>query len=236
MPRKPRFFLPDVPVHIVHRGHSRDPVFFEDQDYATYAHWVRESALRYGLSVHAFVLMTNHVHLLVTPSSESSVSPFMQYVGRRYVPYVNHKYGKSGSIWEGRFKASLVQAEDYLLTTMRYIELNPVRAGMVELPGHYRWSSFVHNSGIQRIGFLKPHSLYLALGENPAERVVAYKELFRYHLDNETMVRITEAWLTGTPLGSAYFLEKVESVLEKRVGQTRRGRPRKETGKGLRPL
>ena len=225
MPRKPRFFIPDVPVHIVHRGHSRDPVFFEDQDYATYAHWLREGAKKYQIAIHAFVLMTNHVHLLVTPKETDSVSRFMQFVGRRYVPYVNDKYGKSGSIWEGRFKASLVQAETYLMSAMRYIELNPVRANMVESPGHYRWSSFVHNAGIREIGFIEFHPLYSALGESTSERSLAYRELFKSHLGPETLKRITEAWLSGTPLGNDYFKEKVEMTLAKKVGQTRRGRP-----------
>lgn len=234
MPRKPRFFLPDVPVHIVHRGHSREPVFFEDQDYATYAHWVREGSRRYGIAVHAFVLMTNHVHLLVTPKEAQGVSRLMQYVGRRYVPYINYKYGKSGTLWEGRFKASLVQAETYLMSTMRYIEMNPVRANMVESPGHYRWSSFVHNAGVREIGFVRFHPLYMALGENALERVQAYRALFRSHLDSETMKNITEAWLSGTPLGNDYFREKVEMTLLRKVGQTKRGRPRnQDTGKGL---
>jgi putative transposase len=138
MPRKPRFFLSGIPLHIVQRGHSRDPVFFEDQDYVTYAYWLHKAAVRYQVSIHAYVLMTNHVHLLITPVDASSVSAFMQFIGRHYVPYINHKYGRSGSIWEGRFKSSLVDSESYLLATMRYIELNPVRASMVESPSQYR--------------------------------------------------------------------------------------------------
>lgn len=113
MPRKPRFYLPGVPVHIVQWGNSRSSVFFEKQDYATYAHWVKEASEKYNIAVHAFVLMTNHIHLLVTPPKAKHVSLFMQFIGRRYVPYVNRKYAKSGSIWEGRYKASLVQEETY---------------------------------------------------------------------------------------------------------------------------
>ncbi len=141
MPRKPRFFLPDIPVHVVQRGHSREPVFFEDSDYRAYLDWLAEAATRYECAIHAYVLMTNHVHILVTPREREGVSRMMQYVGRRYVPYVNYTYGTSGSIWEGRYKASLVHDDQYLLTCMRYIELNPVRANMTSTPGQYRFSS-----------------------------------------------------------------------------------------------
>ena len=151
MPRKPRFYLSGVPVHIVQRGHCREPVFFDRQDYVTYLYWLKEASNKYGVSVHAFVLMTNHVHFLVTPDTTTGVSLFMQYIGRRYVPYINHKYGRSGSLWEGRYKSSLVQEEGHFLKVMKYIELNPVRACMVELPGHYRWSSFCHNSGTKKL-------------------------------------------------------------------------------------
>ncbi|MGH7249958.1 MAG: transposase, partial [Minisyncoccia bacterium] len=116
MPRKPRFYLAGVSVHIVQRGHSREPVFFEDGDYQAYLGWLKEAAQRYGCAVHAYVLMTNHVHILVTPARKDSVTLMMQYVGRRYVPYINVTYGTSGTLWEGRYKASLVQDEQYLLT------------------------------------------------------------------------------------------------------------------------
>ena len=124
MPRKPGFFLPDVPVHIVQRGQSREPVFFEADDYHAYLHWLKESAARYECAIHAYVLMTSHIHILATPKNKHSISQMMQYIGRRYVPYINHTYGTSGSIWEGRFKASLIHDEQYLLTCLRYIEMN----------------------------------------------------------------------------------------------------------------
>ncbi len=225
MPRKPRFFIPGVPVHIVHRGHSRDPVFFEDEDYSTYAYWLGEASKRYGIQIHSFVLMTNHVHLLITPPETISTSLFMQYIGRRYAPYMNQKYGKNGSIWEGRYKASLVQVEDYFLATMRYIELNPVRAGMVESPSHYRWSSFCHNSGLRAISFVRYHSVYISLAGSDEARFETYKELFRSQLDQEVMKQIADAWLTGTPLGNDYFREKVEAQLLQKVGHYKRGRP-----------
>ena len=116
MPRKPRFFLPDIPAHIVQRGHSREPVFFEDGDYHAYLHWLSEAADRYECAIHAYVLMTNHIHILATPKDKQGISRMMQYIGRRYVPYINHTYGTSGSIWEGRYKSSLIHDEQCLLT------------------------------------------------------------------------------------------------------------------------
>ena len=122
MPRKPRFFLPEVPVHIVQRGNNRQAVFFDDSDYRAYLNWLREAASRYGCDVHAYVLMTNYVHLLLTPRERESVSRVLQNVGRRYVPYINHTYSRTGTLWEGRFKASLVQEQGYVMACYRYID------------------------------------------------------------------------------------------------------------------
>jgi len=140
MPRRARLNLPDVPLHIVQRGNNRQPTFFSEDDYVFYLACLRESAERHSCDVHAYVLMTNHVHLLVTPYQPDGASRLMQSVGRRYVQYVNYTYRRTGTLWEGRFKASLVESESYLLTCYRYIELNPVRARMVEDPTEYRWS------------------------------------------------------------------------------------------------
>jgi len=170
-------------------------------------------------------LMTNHVHFLVTPSTATGVSLFMQYIGRRYVPYINHKYGRSGSLWEGRYKASLVQEEGYFLKVMKYIELNPVRACMVELPNHYRWSSFCHNSGTKKIALIDFHNIYRALGSNSEQRAEAYVDLFRYDLSAMDIRHIRDTWQTGTPLGNDYFLEMIEMQLSCKVGKAKRGRP-----------
>ena len=225
MPRKPRFCLADVPVHIVQRGHSREPVFFEDNDYHAYLGWLAEAADRYACAIHAYVLMTNHIHILATPKDAQGISQLMQYLGRRYVPYINHTYGTSGSIWEGRYKASLIHDEQYLLTCMRYIELNPVRASMTSTPSHYRWSSYRANAQGKEDKLLTAHPLYISLGKTQASRLEAYKALFRAHLDEEDLKDIRAAWQTGTPLGNEYFKEKIERKLNSKVGQTRRGRP-----------
>ncbi len=227
MPRKPRFVIPGVPMHIVQRGHSREPVFFEDADYSAYRNWLQEAARRYHCDIHAYVFMTNHVHILATPSDSVGVSRMMQYVGRRYVPYINQAYGTSGSIWEGRYKASLVQEERYLLSCMRYIELNPVRANMVRNPGDYRWSSYCHNAKGKDDDLVTPHAEYLSLGKGDKSRFSAYNALFKAHVDAEILTEIRAALQTGTPLGNDSFRERIEKKLGCKVGQARRGRPAK---------
>ena len=227
MPRKPRFFLPDLPAHIVQRGHSREPVFFEDGDYLAYLDWLTEAANRYKCAVHAYVLMSDHIHILATPQDKQGITRMMQYIGRRYVPYINYAYGTSGSIWEGRYKASLIHDEEYLLTCMRYIELNPVRANMTRSPRQYRWSSYRANAQGKDDELITPHPLYLALGKTEPERWEAYKALFKAHIGEENLKAIRAAWQTGTPLGNEYFREKIEGKLMRKVGQARRGRPSK---------
>ena len=145
MPRRPRIKLAGMPQHIVQRGINREPCFFADEDYFSYLHWLQKAAADWHCAIHAYVLMTNHVHLLVTPETETGIAKLMQAVGRRYVQYINRSYHRTGSLWEGRYKSSLIQAETYLLTCMRYIELNPVRANMAPDPAQYRWSSYRHN-------------------------------------------------------------------------------------------
>ena len=227
MPRKPRFFLPDISAHIVQRGHSRDPVFFGNDDYRAYLDWLAEGAGRYHCAIHAYVLMTNHVHILATPQDKQGISRMMQYVGRRYVPYINHTYGTSGSIWEGRYKASLIDGEQYLLTCMRYIELNPVSADMTRSPGQYRWSSYRANAQGMTDPMVTPHQLYFDLGRTRENRVGAYKALFKAHVDEADLNDMRDALQTGTPLGSAYFRQKIEQRLDRKLGHTRRGRPKR---------
>ena len=171
--------------------------------------------------------MTNHTHLLVTGPTGEAISSFMQFLGRRYVPYINFKYDRSGTLWEGRFKASLVDTENYFLMVMRYIELNPVRANMVEMPDQYRWSSYCHNVGTKTISFIVEHPIYRGLGKDSESRQRAYRHLFESSLSEKSVKQITQAWLSGTPLGSEKFCERVETQLERKIGQMRRGRPRK---------
>jgi putative transposase len=227
MPRKPRFYILGVPAHIVQRGRSREPVFFEDDDYRAYLGWLVEASERYGCALHAYALMTNHIHILATPEKKQSLSLMMQYIGRHYVPYINYTYGTSGSIWEGRYKSSLIQDDQYLLTCMRYIELNPVRADMVNTPSMYQWSSYRSNAQGKHDIAVTQHPLYKKLGRNSMERMQAYKALFKAHIDQVEHDKIQKAYQTGTPLGNDYFREKIEQKLKCKVGQDRRGRPSK---------
>ncbi|MFD1382669.1 transposase [Rhodanobacter aciditrophus] len=200
MPRRPRALLPNVPVHIVQRGASHKAVFFENEDYKAYASWMKEAAVVYDIAIHAFVLMTNHIHILLTAKNPENVGKFMQHIGRRYVPFINHKYGRSGSIWEGRYKSNLVQSEHYFLAVMRYIELNPVRANMVEQAAHYRWSSFQHNSGLKPLSFITPHPVFNAPGSDTVTLSSNYLSMFEQQQNTQEINTIRNAWQTGRSL------------------------------------
>lgn len=211
MARRPRLYLPDCSLHIIQRGNSRDACFRDDSDYKAYLYFMREAAAQYGVSIHAFVLMTNHVHILATPSTEKSVSQMMQSIDRRYVQYFNHTYSRTGTLWEGRYKSTLVDTERYLLTVYRYIELNPVRAGMVEHAADYLWSSYSHNAAGVDIQMLTPHSGYLSLGKNPELRESAYRKLFQTHIPDMDIEAIRLATNKSWVLGSKKFIEQFEN-------------------------
>lgn len=225
MPRRPRIKLPGYPQHLVQRGVNREPCFFAEEDYHGYLHWLKKSAADYRCAIHAYVLMTNHVHLLVTPETPEGLSRLMQSVGRRYVQYINRAYKRTGTLWEGRFKSSVVQAEHYFLLCSRYIELNPVRAGMVTDPGQYRWSSYRHNGLGERDERMTPHAEYLALGASAQVRQAAYRALFRPQLDDEALPDIRLALSQGQPLGNDRFSESLCRAAGVRRAQARRGRP-----------
>ncbi len=228
MPRKPRFFVPGMATHVVQRGNNRQAIFFDESDYIAYLGYLREALEKYECQLHAYVLMTNHVHLLLSSEIEDGISRVMQYVGRCYVPYINHKYGRSGTLWEGRYKASLIDSERYFLICMRYIECNPVRAGMVEQPGDYRWSSYHANAGGRCDLLLTPHQQYLALGSSNTGRTGHYKELFKVHIEEAELEGVRAAWHSGTPLGNDHFREEIEHVLKQKVGYSHQGRPKKD--------
>lgn len=225
MPRRPRVLLADYPLHIVQRGINREPCFFADEDYHCYLHWLEEAARACGCAIHAYALMTNHVHLLLTPTETGAPSRLIQSLGCRYVQYANRFYRRTGSLWEGRYKSSVVQAESYLLACQRYIELNPVRAGMVADPAQYRWSSYRANGLGQADERLTPHLLYRQLGPDDEERRAAYRALFRTELDAEAVDDIHKALQLGMPLGSECFAEAICTRLGIRHNSGRRGRP-----------
>ncbi len=222
---QPRFFLPNVPVHIVIRGNGRKVTFAEADDYHAYLGWLREGTEKHDCQIHAYVLMSNHVHLLVSANNPQNLSKLLQAVGRKYVPFFNHKYRSSGTLWEGRFKASSIDSEQYLLTCYRYIELNPVRANMVEKPEEYRWSSYRANADGESNPILTPHPLYLALGGDSQQRAKYYRESFKEVIDEKLIDEIRASVQTGTPMGSERFKNEIEKLLGVKVGQSRRGRP-----------
>ena len=228
MPRKPRFSVPGAPVHAVQRGHNRAAVFFEDFDYLEYLRYLKQAADSCGCKIHAYVLMTNHVHLLLTPESADSAGRLFQSLGRHYVRYINKTYQRHGSLWEGRYKCNVIESQEYFLSCMRYIELNPVRAGMVDHPAKYRWSSFAANALGDDNAILTEHVEHMALGSLPTDRQTAYRELFGSGEDPEKLALLRDYLQTGTPLGNERFREQIESALQCKVGYCQRGRPRNE--------
>ena len=226
MPRKPRMFLPDVPCHVITRGNNRELCFFSDDDYLFYLKYLNDASERYRVAVHAYVLMTNHVHLLMTPADVESIPRVLQSIGRRYVQYVNKRYRRTGTLWEGRYKASLIDAERYVLACYRYIELNPVRANMVSHPADYKWSSYPVNAGIRPRKSLVQHDVYARLGPDQKSRAAAYRELFSVDLGAELVHDIQRASTFSMPLGDNLFREKIEAALNRKLGHDKRGRPK----------
>jgi len=234
MPRKPRMYLPGVPCHVIQRGNNREASFFARQDYLFYLSCLGEACSRYHVAVHAYVLMTNHVHLLMTPDDREGISRVMQSIGRRYVQYINKKYRRCGTLWESRHKASLVDAERYLLTCYRYIELNPVAANLVKHPGDYTWSSYRHNAFGEKNPIITQHDLYRRLGMAKKERRSRYEALFIDSLTKEDIHTIRSAAQFSMPVGDGRFKARLEHTFGYSIGQAKRGRPsgkrRRETG------
>ncbi len=225
MPRKPRFYQPGMPVHVFQRGHNKEPVFFNDEDYLVYLRLLKESAEACGCLVHAYVLMTNHVHLLVTPESTTAISTLFQSIGRHFVPYMNKAYHRRGSLWEGRHKGNIIESEAYFLSCMRYIEMNPVRAGMVDHPAKYRWSSYASNAQGVDNAIIRMHEQYLALGITPEDRQAAYRGLFAIKTDANELEMIRASLYSGTPLGNECFKKQIEVRTGRKVGVIKPGRP-----------
>jgi len=226
MPRRARLSLSNVPMHIIQRGNTRQACFFADEDYRNYLDWLGEYAGKTGCRVHAYVLMTNHVHLLISAEEGGSSGALMKAVGQRYVQYVNRSYRRSGTLWEGRFRSCLTQEETYLLACQRYIELNPVRTNMAAHPAEYRWSSYRANAQGEEDALVRPHSLYASLGRDVASRQAAYRELFHYELEPGLVNEIRRATNGNYALGNERFAKEVASALGRRASPGTPGRPR----------
>jgi len=226
MARLPRFFVPDMPQHVIQRGNDRRAIFGTLTDRAFFKDCLAFAAGRHGVAIHAYVFMTNHVHLLVTPEAATSLPRTMQSVGRVYVQHFNSMRGRSGTLWEGRYKAAIVDSDRYLLACMRYIELNPVRAGLVENPEHYSWSSHRCNALGAPDPLVSAHSLYRALGTTPATRRSAYRALFGQPVADDETHAIRDATQNAWALGNADFRRSVER-LSRRAERAPLGRPTK---------
>lgn len=225
MPRRARPVLSEVPLHIIQRGNNRTKCFFGDADYLVYLDMLKHCASDAQCQVHAYVLMSNHVHLLVTPRTPRSPSHLMKSLGERYVRYVNRRYGRSGTLWEGRYRSSLVDRVRYLLICHRYIELNPVRANMVKHPSHYRWSSYRTNAHGEASGVITPHPVYIELATHPTAREIAYRDLFATTLAPTTLERVRHALNGNYALGDKSFLDAMTKAVGRNVAPRSGGRP-----------
>ncbi len=225
MARLPRLTLPGYPHHVIQRGNNRQAIFVDPQDYETMQALLVDSAQKFRVAVHAYALMGNHFHLLVTPADSEALPRMMQAVGRSYVRYFNHRHGRSGTLWEGRYRSTLIQSERYLLACMVYIDLNPVRAGLVARPTEWPWSSHAHYLGLRNDRLVTPHALYWALGNTPFAREAAYGELLQAGVSADRQSQLTDATLRGWALGEPTFIDDLQKKLERRVSRARPGRP-----------
>lgn len=226
MPRRARLAIAGIPWHIIQRGNNRSACFFTDEDRFYYLDQLQRQSREFGCHIHAYCLMTNHVHLLLTPEAADGPSLMMKNLGQRYVQYVNRSYRRSGTLWEGRFKSCLAQDEQYALACYRYIELNPVRAGMVEGPQCYPWSSYAANGAGHASTLIAPHPSYVSLGQDINERLERYRRFLDASIEEYELEEIRYATNGNFVLGDDRFRGETEKVLQRRVSPGKPGRPR----------
>jgi putative transposase len=226
MARLPRLTLPGYPHHVIQRGNNRQAIFAGTGDYELFLDLLAQNATRFGVAVHGYVLMTNHVHLLLTPSTADGLPKMMQALGRTYVRRFNDSHQRSGTLWEGRYKSALIQSDRYLLACMVYMDLNPVRAGMVVQPADYPWSSHLHCIGQRTDKLLVPHPLFWALGNTPFAREAAYREVVQAGISSSQQQVLTESALHGWALGEPNFVADLQKKTARRVSKVLAGRPR----------
>jgi putative transposase len=226
MARLPRLTLPAYPHHIIQRGNNRQAIFASPADYQVLLDLLDENAKKFGVAIHAYVLMENHFHLLATPESIDSLPQMMQAVGRRYVRHFNQAQARTGTLWEGRYKSTLIQPDRYLLPCMAYIDLNPVRAGLVAQARDYGWSSHGHYIGLRSDRLITPHPLYWALGNTPFAREMAYADMVHAGVSADLQQALTQSALRGWALGEPGFVTDLQKQTSRRVSKTSAGRPR----------
>jgi putative transposase len=225
MARLPRLTIPDYPHHVIQRGNNRQAIFSTSTDYDALLLLLHENAQKFDVAIHAYVLMTNHFHLLATPHTADGLPLMMQAVGRRYVRYFNDLQGRSGTLWEGRYRSTLIQTDRYLLACMAYFDLNPVRAGLVREAKEYAWSSHRHYIGQSDDKIVTPHSLFWALGNTPFSREAAYAELVHAGITPGQQAELTKSVLSGWALGEDGFVAELQKRTTRRAAKARAGRP-----------
>ncbi len=226
MARLARYTIKNQPQHIIQRGLNDQFIFHEEQDYQYFHDCLDAAAFNYDLKVHAYALMPNHVHILATPKHEHSISRTVQSVGRNYVQYFNESYDSTGTLWEGRYRATVIDSSDYMLLCYKYMESDPVRSGLVEKAEEYRWSSYNHNALAQVDEMISPHREYLNLGAGAKSRARAYRKFYKDVINPETIEHITESTVKGWALGNEKFVKKIEKLTGRRASQLPKGRPR----------
>ena len=226
MARLPRYSIVNQPQHIILKGLEGRRLYFEEQDYQYFHDCLDAAAYNYHLKLHAYVLMPDHVHILATPANTDSVSRTVQSIGRNYVQYYNESYASSGTLWESRYRATVIEAKTYLLACSQYIEMNPVRAGLVKKPQEYRWSSYAHNALARADEMFTDAPQYRRLGPNHKERARAYRARFKNPLSGELVEQLTASAMKGWALGDSKFIRKIEALSGRRASQLPRGRPR----------
>lgn len=226
MARLSRLAIPGEVHHLIQRGHDQQPIVRDDEDRRAFIDALRECAALHKVAIHAYVLMDNHLHLLATPPAPESLSRMMQSLGRRYVARFNRRHARSGGLWEGRFRAAPLEAA-WLLSCMRYIELNPVRAGLCAEASEWPWSSAAHHLGLTRSPVVIEHPMYWSLGNTPFEREHAYREFLAQGVPSSEQAQFTDSALRGRPVGSESFLQPLSAEHAKVVVRRPRGRPRK---------
>ncbi|KAB8041161.1 transposase [Janthinobacterium aquaticum] len=227
MARLPRLIIPSLPHYVIQRGANRQPVFQDADDHVQFLAWLKTGAKTFKVALHAYVLLPDQLHLLATPSDATGLAQLMQWLGRYYVPYFNQKYGREGTLWQGRYKTAVIDAEHFFLLCCRYLEYVPVRTGLVGHERDHGWSSYAHHVGLRPDALITDHALYWALGNTPFDREGAYLRLCEQGLSGAQIKAVEQAVLKGWPLGSDAFKQALELKMQRQVLPAKRGRPRK---------
>jgi putative transposase len=229
MARLPRYYIKNQPQHIIQRGIDQQDIFYDEVDYQYYLDCLYAAAYNNDLKIHAYVLMPNHVHLLASPGEEKSISRTLQSLGRNYVQHFNDNYENQGTLWEGRYRATVLDPAEHLLSCSRYIEHNPVRSGLTKNPKEYQWSSYAHNALGKSDECITEHRTYMQLGKTDKERSKAYRDLFKKAMTTDEVNAITNATNKGWALGNAKFVKKIEQATNRRATPLPKGRPKKSS-------